>query len=507
MNKLGQGIKEDIARRFKFYKSDYTDGFHYKSLSSSFFLFFACLAPAVTFGGILGIYTDGAMGAVEMILASAICGIVFAFISGQPLTILGGTGPMLVITAMLFQLSNSLGLEFLSAYFWVGIWTAILTMIAAVTNLSKIMKYFTRFTDEIFAALISVIFIYEAVNSIRKTFLETDTIENHSVAFLTLLLALGTFVIANGIAHLRKTRFLNRFMREFLSDFGPVIAISCMTLVALNFQTVNLASLPAPSEFGSTSGREWLVDIWALPVWARWASIIPAFFVTILVFLDQNITARLINTPEHKLSKGDSYHWDMLLVGVLIGICSLFGLPWLVAATVRSLNHVRGLAVFKDIKNADGTVENKIISTRETRISGLLIHMMLGGALLVLPMIKLVPMAILYGLFLYMGIVSMKGNQFFERLSLWFMDPELYPEKHYTHKIPMKTIHKFTLIQLLGLIILWVIKVSPAGILFPLFIALLVPLRTKLTKYFSSEQLDYLDSEEEASEEVDHWST
>lgn len=505
MSKLGSGIKEDISNRLKHYVSDYTDGFHYKSLSSSFFLFFACLAPAVTFGGILGIYTDGAMGAVEMILASAICGVVFALVSGQPLTILGGTGPMLVITAMLFQLANSLNLDFISAYFWVGIWTAILTIIAAFTNLSNIMKYFTRFTDEIFAALISVIFIYEAINSIRKTFIETDTLENHSIAFLTLLLALGTFMIANGIASLRKTRFLNRFMREFFSDFGPIIAISCMTLVALNFSNVNLAALPAPSEFGSTSGREWLVDIWALPVWARWASIVPAFFVTILVFLDQNITARLINAPEHKLKKGEAYHWDMFLVGILIAICSFFGLPWLVAATVRSLNHVRGLAVFKDIKNKDGTMENKITSTRETRISGLLIHLMLGGALLVLPMIKLVPMAILYGLFLYMGIVSMKGNQFFERLSLWIMDSELYPDKHYTHNVPMSKIHLFTLIQLIGLVVLWVIKVSPAGILFPLFIALLVPLRTKLAKMFTPEQLDFLDSEEEACEEEDHW--
>jgi hypothetical protein len=506
MNKFGSGIKNDIKKRIKFYASDYTDGIHYKSLSSSFFLFFACLAPAVTFGGILGIYTNGAMGAVEMILASAICGVAFALFSGQPLTILGGTGPMLVITAMLYQLSNSFNLNFLSVYFWVGMWTCALTIIAAVTNLSNIMKYFTRFTDEIFAALISIIFIVEAVTSISKMFIGLEVKNNHATALLTLLLALGTYMIANGITRLRKTRFLNRFMREFLSDFGPIIAIGCMTLIAIKLKEVNLDALPAPSEFGTTSGRAWTVGPWLIPVWARVASIIPAFFVTILVFLDQNITVRLINAPEHKLKKGEAYHWDMLVVGVLIGVCSIFGLPWLVAATVRSLNHVRGLAQFKDIKNKEGKTENKLISTRETRVSGLLIHLMLGGTLLVLPLIKQVPMAILYGLFLYMGLVSMKGNQFFERLSLWFMDPELYPEKHYTHNVPMKAIHKFTLVQLIGLIILWVVKVSPAGILFPLFIAILVPLRSQLTKFFTQDQLDFLDSEEEAGDEEDHWS-
>ena len=32
---------------------------------------------------------------------------------------------------------------------------------------------------------------------------------------------------------------------------------------------------------------------------------------------------------------------DLAIVGLLVGLCSMLGLPWLVAATVRSLNHVR----------------------------------------------------------------------------------------------------------------------------------------------------------------------
>ena len=37
----------------------------YQVLSSIFFLFFACLAPAVAFGGLLGVVTGGAMGTIE----------------------------------------------------------------------------------------------------------------------------------------------------------------------------------------------------------------------------------------------------------------------------------------------------------------------------------------------------------------------------------------------------------------------------------------------------------
>ena len=62
------------------------------------------MAPAVTFGGFVEIATDGKIGAVEMIVATAICGTLYAIFSGQSLIILGGTGPLLVFTGVLYSL-------------------------------------------------------------------------------------------------------------------------------------------------------------------------------------------------------------------------------------------------------------------------------------------------------------------------------------------------------------------------------------------------------------------
>ena len=92
-------------------------------------------------------------------------------------------------------------------------------------------------------------------------------------------------------------------------------------------------------------------------------------------------------------------------------------LPWLVAATVRSLNHVRSLATVEHTPAGGGERHERIIHVEETRLTGLAIHLLIGGSLLLLPVLRLIPMAVLYGIFLYMGIVSMHGNQFFERLS------------------------------------------------------------------------------------------
>ena len=485
---------------------------HFKSISSTLFLLYACLAPAITFGGITAEVTDNNIGAVEMIAASAFCGVVYALFTGQPLIILGGTGPRLLFTVILYRLcaDHQLGpsTRFLATRGWVGLWTALFLGVLAVTDASCLMRFFTRFTDEIFSALISVIFIFAAVQPLSDTFFSVYSEQNtsHDRALVPLLLALGTFYIAISLTRFRRSRYLMAPVREFLSDFGPSIALGCMLFVALWwFHDVELATLPAPKSFRPTLDRSWLVDLTNVDVWVWFAAIGPALLVTVLVFVDQNITARLINSPDHRLTKGEAYHYDLALMALLIGICSVFGLPWLVAATVWSLNHVRSLATLEEVVAPGGATRERIIHVRETRLTGLSIHLLVGVSLCLLPVLNVIPMSLLYGLFLFMGIVSMAGNQFFERLGLWIMDTSLYPVTYYTRRVPIKAIHLFTLIQLLCLGVLLLVEISSLGILFPLFIVLLVPVRFWLPSFIDHKHLEALDAEEIPEEEEDQW--
>ena len=98
------------------------------------------------------------------------------------------------------------------------------------------------------------------------------------------------------------------------------------------------------------------------------------------------------------------------------------------------------------------------------------------------------------------GFATLGGNDFFERLRLWVTDPKLYPETHYVKTVPHSVIHKFTMIQLSGLVSLWVLKASAVGILFPILIALLVPLRLMLPRFFKQKHLAALDAEEDPAE-------
>ena len=87
-----RGLIGDIKRRTTMWMT--TSGFHPKVVASILFSFLR-LANAVAFGVLTEKVTGGQIGTIEMILATAVGGVIFAVFSGQPLTILGVRDPSL----------------------------------------------------------------------------------------------------------------------------------------------------------------------------------------------------------------------------------------------------------------------------------------------------------------------------------------------------------------------------------------------------------------------------
>jgi hypothetical protein len=58
---------------------------NFRTIGVSFFMFIAAVSPAITFGAVYAKSTDNFIGAIEMILATAWCGIVYGLIGGQPM--------------------------------------------------------------------------------------------------------------------------------------------------------------------------------------------------------------------------------------------------------------------------------------------------------------------------------------------------------------------------------------------------------------------------------------
>ena len=74
--------------------------------------------------------------------------------------------------------------------------------------------------------------------------------------------------------------------------------------------------------------------------------------------------------------KGSGFHLDLLVIVVLGGTCALFGLPWMAAATVRSVTHVNALTVMsKAVAPGD---KPRIQEVKEQRVTGLLVAILVG---------------------------------------------------------------------------------------------------------------------------------
>lgn len=78
-----RGVLQDISKRAHLYWSDWRDGFHYKIIGSILYMYFTSIGPAVTFGSFLAKQTKNQIGVVEVLLSTAVTGVVFSIITGM----------------------------------------------------------------------------------------------------------------------------------------------------------------------------------------------------------------------------------------------------------------------------------------------------------------------------------------------------------------------------------------------------------------------------------------
>ncbi|XP_032264723.1 sodium bicarbonate cotransporter 3 isoform X1 [Phoca vitulina] len=556
--RLFGGLILDIKRKTPFFLSDFKDALSLQCLASILFLYCACMSPVITFGGLLGEATEGRISAIESLFGASLTGIAYSLFAGQPLTILGSTGPVLVFEKILFKFCRDYQLSYLSLRTSIGLWTSFLCIVLVATDASSLVCYITRFTEEAFAALICIIFIYEALeklfhlgeiyafnmhnnldelthyscvcveppnpsNETLKIWKEKNLTADDifwgnltvpecktfhgvfvgsacslhgpyipDVLFWCVILFFTTFFLSSFLKQFKTKRYFPTKVRSTISDFAVFLTIVIMVVIDY-LVGVPSPKLHVPEKFEPTDpSRGWIISpLGENPWWTLLIAAIPALLCTILIFMDQQITAVIINRKEHKLKKGAGYHLDLLMVGVMLGVCSIMGLPWFVAATVLSISHVNSLKVESEC-SAPGE-QPKFLGIREQRVTGLMIFILMGLSVFMTSVLKFIPMPVLYGVFLYMGVSSLKGIQFFDRIKLFGMPAKHQPDLIYLRYVPLWKVHIFTVIQLTCLVLLWVIKASAAAVVFPMMVLALVFVRKLMDLCFTKRELSWLD--------------
>lgn len=303
----------------------------------------------------------------------------------------------------------------------------------------------------------------------------------------------------------KNERFFPAGVRQVISDFSVFIAVVVMVTVDayLGLPTPKL-HLPPIFQNGTLSlkptsdKRGWVINPMlpygfpSNPLWTIPLAFLPAVLITILIFLDHQITGVIVNRRENKFKKGCGYHLDLFIIAILVLVCTILGLPFFVAATVLSMAHVSSL---KTESEAQAPGEKPIfLGVQENRLTGVLVFLAVGASVFLIPVLQIIPMPVLYGVFLYMGVAALRDNQFIARILILLMPHKHQPDYIFLRHVLIKRVHLFTLFQVLGFVSLWIIKsFKQASILFPVMVLALVGVRKLMDFVFSRYELDILD--------------
>ncbi|KAF7667990.1 hypothetical protein LDENG_00037530 [Lucifuga dentata] len=524
------GLIRDVRRRYPKYISDFKDALNSQCMAAVIFIYFAALSPAITFGGLLGEKTDGLIGVSELIVSTSAQGVIFCLLGAQPLLVVGFSGPLLVFEEAFFSFCKANDMDYLTGRVWIGFWLIIIVVVMVAFEGSFLVRFVSCFTQEIFSFLISLIFICETFIKLGRIFkehplkrcplniIDGNTTENTTLmlsnstlpvpktgepntALLSLMLMAGTFFIAFYLRKFKNSAFFPGRFRRIIGDFGVPIAILIMVLIDYSIEDTYTQKLSVPRGFSVTNPekRGWIISPLGtngeFPIWMMFACVFPALLVFILIFMETQITTLIVSKKERMLVKGSGFHLDLLLIGVLGGSSALFGLPWMAAATVRSVTHVNALTVMsKAIAPGD---KPRIQEVKEQRVTGLLVAILVGMSIVIGDLLRQIPLAVLFGIFLYMGVMSLSGIQLTERMMLLLMPPKYHPDHTYVRKVRTLRMHLFTCIQVVCLAALWAVMSTQASLAFPFVLILTVPVKMfLLPRIFSIREMICLDADD-----------
>ncbi|BFG14856.1 hypothetical protein CerSpe_011300 [Prunus speciosa] len=595
-----RGIRNDLQGRLMCYKQDWTGGLKagFRILAPTTYIFFASAIPVISFGEQLERDTDGVLTAVQTLASTALCGIIHSILGGQPLLILGVAEPTVIMYTFMFNFAKNrpdLGSKlFLAWTGWVCVWTAILLFLLAILGACSIINRFTRLAGELFGLLIAMLFMQEAIKGLVHEFRIPERENPKSVQFqpswrfangmFALVLSFGLLLTSLKSRKARSWRYGSGSLRGFVADYG----VPLMVLIWSAVSYIPAGNVPkgiprrlfSPNPWSPGAYENWTVikDMLSVPVLYIIGAFIPATMIAVLYYFDHSVASQLAQQKEFNLRKPPSFHYDLLLLGFMVIICGLIGIPPSNGVIPQSPMHTKSLATLKHqllrnrlvatarrcMKNnaslgqvygsmqqayqqmqtpltyqepsarglkelKDSTfqmassmgninapvdeivfdVEKEIddllpVEVKEQRLSNLLQATFVGGCVAAMPFLKMIPTSVLWGYFAFMAVESLPGNQCWERILLLFTAPsrryKVLEEYHATfvETVPFKTIAAFTIFQTAYLFVCFGITWIPiAGVLFPLMIMFLVPVRQYvLPKFFKGAHLQDLDAAE-----------
>jgi len=220
--------------------------------------------------------------------------------------------------------------------------------------------------------------------------------------------------------------------------------------------------------------------------------------VFFLLFAETAMVEILMEEKEKKLEKPGGVNWDLMVMSICTFFSSIFGLPWICVSGVQTIEHAKGLSFMK--KKAPGA-KPEVDRVIENRVTTLALALLFGLTIFFERFLKFVPVACLFGVFMYLGTSSMLETTLFKGLI-----NVLHFGKNFRHteadlNVTANRIRFYRFLQLIGLIWIYTVKqFNVVAILFPfVFIAFIGCRQFILPWIYNEEELLALDPPEHES--------
>ncbi|KER24175.1 hypothetical protein T265_08111 [Opisthorchis viverrini] len=493
----------DFARGFRpwinRFPSDFKDAVKKDNVGIVFgsvlFLYFVNLAPAITFAALLNSQVDKGFTVSVTLVSTGVYLIVFTLFAGQPLAFIGITGPMFILETSLASIAKTAGVPLMQLRFWTSIYCAICGFFFITLNASVLANQIRRSVEEVFNAFIAFFFLLKALFTmfrIRKL-------------LGALNVPLGMVLIA----------VLNQIF--FLGFELPMVNIPPSNQINVsrwvNFPNYDLLNLYPVNAVGLVHGVGFAIG----------------FTMSIIVFTEAALNG--ITAMKNKAVKPNVFVMDLFLLTIIFPVVSgLMGWPFVSGATVRTMSNLVALVkldhapapgmphrsnaprfgtnlpeqklserefyrsgielqpTITSPQDAGLTSQSsqfqRVIGTVEQRVSGMLVGLLVFLSVFLGSVLRFIPVAALYGMFLYMGVMGLRDLQFFRRFLALMKRRKHWEDWECVRGLPSKHILVFAVIQAVVIGILVVLNIiseftaaSYVGIVFPLVVLLYALLR------------------------------
>ncbi|KAL7065521.1 hypothetical protein AAHC03_05732 [Spirometra sp. Aus1] len=425
-----------------------------------------------------GQQVDPAYTVSNSILTSGITTLLHSLFAGQPIGIIGPSGPGFIMEKIIAKEAKEMNMNYFIFRAWVLIYAIIMGFVLLSLNLSGLAKHAKKSMEELFSAFISGFLIIKAMFSLFRFIPQTlpplNTTLGHSgeavwhkaaESGVDVFIALLMVCFSMTVVRFKGSHLIRRRVRFWVGAMNVPLGMIAMSAVnRIFFWAYEISRLRIPpanhlnysSWFNVPNFSQMTNYGTASASYAQGRAAIFGLILGFLIFVEIALNGIV---PLRGMSKKPSpIVVDHVLANIVYPILALFlGLPIMSGVPIRTIANMVALAKMEP-HPAPGRPP-KVLYLVETRVNTAIVGVLIIISVFLGNILQYIPVAALLGLFLFLGIFGMKGLRFRKLITATFSRRKYWCEWNVLDGMPRPQVIVFTGIWVAELMLLYTLLI------------------------------------------------